>query len=217
MTRLMRVVLVGVGVAVMAWLPASPALAGGGGGGECVQPSPAPMSGQAGWVAVLDYCFSPQTIDASTGDTIRWEFDGATAHTVSFGNSVASTPLQGGQSFAVRFNQAGTYDYYCTIHPGMTGTVQVTGANKSGPDIQAVASGGQTTAAKRSATMTLTDASPLRLEFSPLTAVVLLLVLFPLSTSAALALVGVRSPRGGRLRLRFPVHIDRPPAPRGRR
>src|SRR5205823_4799486 len=122
----------------------------------------AQLSGQADWVAVLDFCFSPQTIEANTGDTVRWEFDGATAHTVTFRDGVASSPLQGGRSFAVQFNEAGTYEYYCAIHPGMTGSVHVTGDTRSGPVMQVVSSEGQAPSARRSKTMTLTDATPLR-------------------------------------------------------
>jgi plastocyanin len=57
--------------------------------------------------------------------TVTWVWnDGAIAHDVK-GDGFRSEVMAEG-TFGHRFAQPGTYDYVCTLHPNMTGTIEVT-------------------------------------------------------------------------------------------
>jgi plastocyanin len=75
------------------------------------------------------YAFDPKTIDAKVGQSIRWVNDDSAPHNVT-GTSgpsfKASSTFGKGGSFTLHLTQAGTYQYYCTIHPFMKGTIVVT-------------------------------------------------------------------------------------------
>lgn len=78
---------------------------------------------EPGTVLVDDNVFRPRTIEVSVGDTVTWQFVGATLHNV-VGDGFRSENKRSG-TFEHTFNSAGSYDYSCTLHPGMNGTVEV--------------------------------------------------------------------------------------------
>jgi plastocyanin len=73
------------------------------------------------------YAFTPAKINVKAGTTVRWKNGTDAAHTVTGKGSWASynKPLASGKTVSYTFKKAGTYKYYCTIHPYMTGTVTV--------------------------------------------------------------------------------------------
>jgi len=75
--------------------------------------------------------FSPPTITVVIGvnNTVVWTNYDSAEHTVTAtDNSFNSGFIQPGQSFSYTFTTPGTYNYYCTIHPWMKGTVIVKAA-----------------------------------------------------------------------------------------
>ena len=50
---------------------------------------------------------------------------GATGHNVSFNNPLLSSQTLSTGTHSVTFSTAGTFNYACTVHPGMTGSVVV--------------------------------------------------------------------------------------------
>src|SRR5437868_6998928 len=77
-------------------------------------------------VTIADYNYDPATINISVGDTVHWTNSGKEAHTVtSEGGVWDSGKIEAGASFDLVFSTAGTYNYYCTIHPRMRGRVVV--------------------------------------------------------------------------------------------
>jgi plastocyanin len=73
--------------------------------------------------------FEPSTLTVAVGETVRWFNDDALPHTVSATDgSWDSGNLAPGQAFERRFDTAGTYPYLCRYHPGMTGTIEVSGS-----------------------------------------------------------------------------------------
>lgn len=79
-------------------------------------------------VWIQGMAFNPSTITVAAGTTITWTNKDATGHTVTSkdGKFVGSGTLGTGGVFTYTFSTAGTYDYYCMIHPlYMTGTVIV--------------------------------------------------------------------------------------------
>jgi len=80
-------------------------------------------------------CFSPYSVTVNTGTTVTWTNNDNAAHTVTSG-SLSTDPdntgsdfdsslFVAGTSFEVTFDTAGTYPYFCIVHPWMTGTVIV--------------------------------------------------------------------------------------------
>ena len=76
--------------------------------------------------SLSDMSFSPSTVEIKAGETVAWVWDdGDVTHDVVFNDGPAS-PQQNDGTWERRFEHPGTYDYACTIHPGMTGLVMVT-------------------------------------------------------------------------------------------
>jgi plastocyanin len=76
--------------------------------------------------------YDPQVIDVTVGTTIAWDNVDNTVHTVTSGEAPAdadgvfdSEMMSAGDVFEFTFTDAGTYNYYCTFHPWMVGTVNV--------------------------------------------------------------------------------------------
>ena len=77
-------------------------------------------------------CFKPNTIKINIGDTLTWQNQDLSAHTITSGNVINgldglfdSGLILSGSSFAYLFSSSGTYDYFCMIHPWMEGHVIV--------------------------------------------------------------------------------------------
>ena len=79
-----------------------------------------------------DSCYLPYEITISVGDKVTWSNDDSAAHTVTSGNTSAgltgvfdSGLFMAGSTFEFTFDKAATYDYFCMVHPWMTGKVIV--------------------------------------------------------------------------------------------
>jgi plastocyanin len=77
--------------------------------------------------------FVPETLTVSTGTIVTWTNGDSTLHTVTSGSAESgnsgtefdSSYLAAGKTFQHQFGTAGTFDYYCTLHPWMKGKVVV--------------------------------------------------------------------------------------------
>ncbi|MDP4224452.1 MAG: cupredoxin family copper-binding protein [Bacteroidota bacterium] len=77
-------------------------------------------------VTIVNFAFSPATLSIAAGDTVVWTNKDGIVHTVtSTGGVFDSKSLANNATFSYIFKNAGTFDYYCTIHPYMTGKVIV--------------------------------------------------------------------------------------------
>ncbi len=77
-------------------------------------------------VAIVGFSFEPATISIDVGDTVLWINEDSARHNVTSDDDVfASDNLADGESFTHTFDEAGTFDYVCTLHSGMSGTVEV--------------------------------------------------------------------------------------------
>jgi len=75
---------------------------------------------------IINFTFSPAVITVLAGAETTWFNQDSTRHTVtSRGPLFDSGDLSEGQSFSFTILEKGSYDYYCTIHPYMTGKVIV--------------------------------------------------------------------------------------------
>lgn len=70
--------------------------------------------------------FNPAELTVDVGTTVTWSNSDSTTHTVTAsGGAFSSGNLKSGQNFGYTFNEPGTFDYGCTIHPDMKGKVVV--------------------------------------------------------------------------------------------
>jgi len=76
--------------------------------------------------------YDPEELQISIGTTVLWINDDSAMHTVTSGNSQEgpngvfdSDLIAAGDSFEFTFTSQGTEDYYCIVHPWMTGAVEV--------------------------------------------------------------------------------------------
>lgn len=78
-------------------------------------------------VSIVGLRFQPADIEVAAGTTVRWvNREQAIPHT-STGDGWDSGTLEPGESFSFTFTEPGTFEYVCTIHPSMAGTVTVSG------------------------------------------------------------------------------------------
>jgi plastocyanin len=77
-------------------------------------------------VNIDNFVFGPQTLTVPVGATVTWTNKDDIPHTsVSTDGVFKSKVLDTDEKFSYTFTKAGTYSYYCTIHPKMTGKVLV--------------------------------------------------------------------------------------------
>jgi plastocyanin len=77
-------------------------------------------------VKIDNFVFGPQTLTVPVGTTVTWTNSDDIPHTsVSTEGVFKSKVLDTDEKFSYTFTKAGSYPYYCTIHPKMTGTVVV--------------------------------------------------------------------------------------------
>jgi plastocyanin len=89
---------------------------------------PCPSHGETSSVVIQGFRFCPTPLRAHAGTTVTWTNDDNVSHTVTSrsGAHFDSGSLARGRSWSHRFDQAGTFTYYCAVHPWMEGTLAVT-------------------------------------------------------------------------------------------
>lgn len=120
---------------------------GGGGGGGPTDPDPPPgddpPADVAAEVTIEDNAFvapdggsnQDASVTIQVGETVRWTHSGSVQHTVTSGEGAGgnagdglpdgagqgldSGTLSSGDTFEFTFNTAGTWTYYCEVHPGI--------------------------------------------------------------------------------------------------
>lgn len=76
-----------------------------------------------------DSCYIPHTITINSGDTVRWDNPDTAAHTItSVTDMVPDGLFDSGlilvdASFEYTFEEPGTYDYFCIVHPWMASSI----------------------------------------------------------------------------------------------
>jgi len=85
-------------------------------------PGPTPQENS---VSIVDFAFQPSSIPVSVGTTVTWTNTGSVTHNVTSTTGLFSSGnISPGGTFQFTFENAGTYNYTCTIH-GFAGTVIV--------------------------------------------------------------------------------------------
>ena len=78
-------------------------------------------------IEIKDFAFNPQTITVKSGEKITWINRDEEPHTVVSVQKQfkKSSALDTDQEFTITAGTPGTYTYYCSVHPKMTGTIVV--------------------------------------------------------------------------------------------
>ncbi len=88
--------------------------------------APAAVAGDQ--VSIDNFAFAPATLTVKAGATVTWTNRDEEPHTVAAGDGSFRSPGMGtGATYSHTFGSAGKFDYVCSIHPMMHGTVVVTG------------------------------------------------------------------------------------------
>jgi amicyanin len=103
--------------------------------GERVSPAPAPPAiapaapatpAAAMEVKIDNFKFGPEALTIPVGTTVTWTNRDDIPHTVVSTEGVfKSKVLDTDEKFSFTFTKAGSYDYFCSVHPKMTGKVIV--------------------------------------------------------------------------------------------
>ena len=78
-------------------------------------------------IVIKDFAFNPQTITVKAGEKITWINRDEEPHTIVSVEKQfkKSSALDTDQEFTITTGAPGTYTYYCSVHPKMTGTIVV--------------------------------------------------------------------------------------------
>jgi amicyanin len=115
----------------------------------------APAQAATQHVMIAQYAFSAATTTVHVGDSVTWTNHDQAAHDVATTSGPASfhSPLLNtNQSWTFTFTAAGSYSYYCSVHPDMRATVVVLAADLLPPAAQHPAPAQQQPPARRPAT-----------------------------------------------------------------
>jgi plastocyanin len=92
-----------------------------------VPPRPGPEE-----VRIYIYAFMPPKLTVKAGTTVTWINDDEAEHDITAANNafksevLKTRPIKPGDSFSFTFEQPGSYEYFCSIHPTMKAVIEVT-------------------------------------------------------------------------------------------
>ena len=132
-------------------------------------------------------CFTPNPVNASPGDTVTWTNTDTVLHTVTSGKIQNTTGdiigavfdsgynLTPGKTFSHTFTAAdvGTINYFCQVHPWMTGQV-IVGTASTATNSTTTTTNSTTTTTNSTTTTTNSTATP---EFGPVASLVLVIAI----------------------------------------
>ena len=102
------------------------------GGGSTATSAPASSSASGGEVEIKmqNIQFAPKDTTVKVGQKVKWVNEDSVDHnvTANSGADFKSDNFGKGKSFEFTPNKAGTIKYVCTLHPGMTATLTVSGS-----------------------------------------------------------------------------------------
>ena len=83
-------------------------------------------------VKIDNFTFAPQRINVKAGTTVTWTNDDDIPHAVASSSKLfKSKALDTEDKFSFTFTTPGSFEYFCSLHPHMTGAVVVEAASGS--------------------------------------------------------------------------------------
>ena len=87
------------------------------------------QSSASGAITIKNMMFTPSQISIAKGGTVTWTNNDSTVHRVvddlTNVGGPASGDIQPGSTYSFTFNKTGSFQYHCSIHPSMRGTIVV--------------------------------------------------------------------------------------------
>ena len=89
-------------------------------------PAPSGDAVRSGKVEIVDFAYDPDPVKIEEGGKVIWQNEDSAPHTATAEDGSFDTgTLEEGKLKSETFKQAGSYEYICSIHPDMHGTVEV--------------------------------------------------------------------------------------------
>ena len=93
---------------------------------------PARAQNAPGVVGIDNFTFNPQKLTVKAGTTLTWTNNDDIPHAIAAVNKqFKSKALDTGDAYSFTFTTPGTYQYFCSLHPHMTGAIVVEEATGS--------------------------------------------------------------------------------------
>jgi len=93
---------------------------------------PSQAQSPASAVSIDNFTFNPQKLTVKAGATVTWTNKDDIPHAIAaVGKEFKSKVLDTDNSFSFTFTTPGSYNYFCSLHPHMTGTIMVEAATGS--------------------------------------------------------------------------------------
>jgi plastocyanin len=98
------------------------------GGGDAASPTTTGGNAAVGQIEMANFAFTPATITIPVGTSVTWTNTDSVQHTTTSVDDLwKSGNLAKDASFSFTFDTPGTYEFMCSIHNSMKGTITVTG------------------------------------------------------------------------------------------
>src|SRR5215204_736164 len=89
-------------------------------------PAPSGEAVRAAKVRIVDFSYDTDPVTIQVGGKVNWQNEDSDPHTATADDGSFDTgPMEEGKLKSETFKDAGTYSYFCEIHPEMHGTVEV--------------------------------------------------------------------------------------------
>jgi plastocyanin len=89
-------------------------------------PAPSGEAARAEKVKIVEFTYQPDPVTIQEGGKVIWQNEDAAPHTATADDGSFDTgTIEQGKIGSETFKEAGTYPYFCEIHPDMRGTVEV--------------------------------------------------------------------------------------------
>ncbi|HET7591248.1 MAG TPA: cupredoxin family copper-binding protein [Solirubrobacterales bacterium] len=95
-------------------------------GSEGSEPAPSGEARKAEKVQIVEFTYEPDPVVVQVGGKVIWQNEDAAPHTATADDGSFDTGIiEKGKLGSATFKEAGTFTYFCKIHPQMHGTVEV--------------------------------------------------------------------------------------------
>ncbi|MEP7246878.1 MAG: cupredoxin family copper-binding protein [Gammaproteobacteria bacterium] len=97
-------------------------------GGSCLAAESTQAAHEPRKITIGNFTFSPATLEVPVGTTLLWVNEDDVPHVVigsDPGSPVKSPALDTDGQYSLLMDHPGTYRYFCSLHPHMTGTIIV--------------------------------------------------------------------------------------------
>jgi plastocyanin len=90
------------------------------------EPAPSGEAAKAEKVQIVEFSYEPEPVVVQVGGKVTWQNEDSAPHTATADDESFDTgTIEQGKIGSATFKEAGTFTYFCEIHPTMHGTVEV--------------------------------------------------------------------------------------------